>query len=318
MSDEQAELSGVVLLDGGRKLIAVSNEGLGPDGRAYMAQVFEGDPKDGYTHSHNERIYEPDGCKEADFEALAQDDDTLFVIGSHSQNRKKQNKNETRAENFRRLSADGIDEDCKSRDKLRKFRLTDGEKVETLQKTSLRDLVDHHPVLKRFATLPNKENGIDIEGLAVFDGALFVGFRGPVLRENYVPVLRLPTDLDRIEPDGESDGALFVNLGGRGIRDLAPGPLEEKALYILAGPNGDEKQNFAIYRWDGRDQLGGNGHEPDIRQPLCEIDLTDEDKRTKHKPEGLAYLDRTPSALRFVLVHDGEVELKAEIITIRE
>jgi hypothetical protein len=246
---------------------------------------------------------------------LAQDRDTLFVIGSHAQNRKKQDKDTPREENFRRLTADGVDDDCKARDKLRKFRLTGGDKVETLQKASLRDLIDVHPVLKRFAKVPNKENGVDIEGLAVFDGSLYVGFRGPVLRENYVPVLRLPTDIDQIEPDEDGNDAVFVNLGGRGIRDLAPGPDDDKALYIVAGPNGDEKQSFAVYRWDGKDQLGGGGQSPGSPDLLCEIKLPKENPKG-YKPEGMAYLDTQVGTKRFVLVYDGKAPLMAELLAI--
>jgi hypothetical protein len=313
-SDNRSELSGVALAGG--KLIAVSNEGLGDHERSFVAQVFEGNPETGYSHSHDEVIHEPDGdCKEADFEALAQDGETLFAIGSHSYDRKKQNENKPHEENFRRLTAAGISA-CKARDKLRKFRLTGGENVETLQKTSLRGMIDAHPVLQRFADIPDKENGVDIEGLAVFAGSLYVGFRGPVLRENYVPVLRLPTDLDQIAPTDRGDDVLFVNLGGRGIRDLAPGPSDKNALYVLAGPNGDEKQSFAVFRWDGKDQLGGDGHKPGSPELLCEIELP-KDNPKGYKPEGLAYLDTRGGEMRFVLVYDGKAPLKAELLTLK-
>ena len=39
-----------------------------------------------------------------------------------------------------------------------------------------------------------QENGVDIEGLAWRDGELIAGFRGPVLRANYVPVMRFTFD----------------------------------------------------------------------------------------------------------------------------
>ena len=36
-----------------------------------------------------------------------------------------------------------------------------------------------HPLLGPFTKIPGKENGVDVEGLAVRDGNLYVGFRGP-------------------------------------------------------------------------------------------------------------------------------------------
>ena len=48
------------------------------------------------------------------------------------------------------------------------------------------------PLLGLFYGLPSKENGgIDIEGMAFRDERLYLGFRGPVLRDNYVPVMVL-------------------------------------------------------------------------------------------------------------------------------
>ena len=112
----------------------------------------------------------------------------------------------------KRIAPDGPDfsGSCDLRHQLLKFKIGDGPKVEFLQTTSLRDLIATHPVLEPFSDVANKENGVDIEGLAAFDDNLFVGFRGPVLRQNYVPVLRLSQNLTR---DSVEDGKLvYVNL----------------------------------------------------------------------------------------------------------
>jgi len=38
--------------------------------------------------------------------------------------------------------------------------------------------------------LPSKKNDVNIEGIAVRDGIVHVGFHGPVLRANYVLILK--------------------------------------------------------------------------------------------------------------------------------
>ena len=65
-----------------------------------------------------------------------------------------------------------------------------------------------------FGSIASKENGIDAEGLAVRDQKLYIGFRGPVLRGNFTPILRCRFGSPITEPE-----VLFVSLGGRGVRD---------------------------------------------------------------------------------------------------
>jgi hypothetical protein len=99
------------------------------------------------------------------------------------------------------------------------------------------------------------------------------------------------TDLSRVS--ARSGAILFVNLGGRGGRGLASGP---RGLYIPAGPNGDEKQSFAIYLWNGRDQVGGAGRKKRDYNPLCELG-----PYGASKPERLAYVDtQSDGGMQFV------------------
>jgi hypothetical protein len=96
------------------------------------------------------------------------------------------------------------------------------------------------PHLEKFLSIPGKDNGFDIEGLAVADDRIFVGLRGPVLR-GWAIILEVAVDFS--EPAGlklrniGSDGRLyrkhFLGLGGRGIRDLCA---DGSDLLILAGP----------------------------------------------------------------------------------
>lgn len=308
-SDDRAELSGVVLKDD--FLITLSNEALDEkEERQYSVQVFKGAPGSGYRFDRDVLLFEaPKGaCKQADFEGLARKGDVYFAITSHSAERRKQDGDNDYDTNRRNLTRKGIAA-CDSRHQLIKFRIGDGPVVEQPETASLQDFLAGHPVLGPFAGIPSKENGVDIEGLAALGDDLYVGFRGPVLRQNYVPVLKLSQDITR--QSVEKSEILFVDLGGRGIRDIAPGP-EGKGLVILAGPNGDEKQSFAIYFWDGQDQVKGKGGKASKPDPRCDLGFQGTD-RQKSKPEGIAYVDTTAEGMRFLLVYDGKAPLKAEL-----
>jgi hypothetical protein len=101
--------------------------------------------------------------------------------------------------------------------------------------------------------IPGKDNGFDIEGLAVVAGRrLLVGLRGPVLR-GWSALLEL-----QVEPgDGElrllpldDSGRLvrkhFLQLDGLGVRDLH---FSGDDLYILAGPTMVLNGEIRVYKW---------------------------------------------------------------------
>ncbi|MBK8174733.1 MAG: DUF3616 domain-containing protein [Rhodospirillales bacterium] len=109
--------------------------------------------------------------------------------------------------------------------------------------------------------LPGKDNGLDIEGLAVFGRRLFLGLRGPVLRGWAI--------LLQIEPAEQGRGLLtlgnlghkrtyckhFLDLGGLGIRDLAR---DEGDLLILAGPTMTYAAPQRLYRLHEAVSLANN------------------------------------------------------------
>jgi hypothetical protein len=100
--------------------------------------------------------------------------------------------------------------------------------------------------------LASKENGFDIEGLAVLGKRLFLGLRGPVLR-GWATLLE-------IEPQEEAAGRLdlavlsgsegrcskhFLDLAGLGIRELIR---DGDDLLILAGPTMTLLGALRVYR----------------------------------------------------------------------
>ena len=62
--------------------------------------------------------------------------------------------------------------------------------MRTSPKTPIRRRLRKDPVLGPFVGLPSKENGLDIEGLAVRGDTVLLGLRGPVIR-GYALVVRL-------------------------------------------------------------------------------------------------------------------------------
>lgn len=112
------------------------------------------------------------------------------------------------------------------------------------------------------AILPGKDNGFDIEGLAVAHGLVYLGMRGPVLR-GYALILVIRPEDDgagqlRLKPvgdDGRLVRKLFVHLGGMGVRDLE---FDGDDLLILAGPTMDLDGTQAVWRLHRPEQLAAD------------------------------------------------------------
>lgn len=111
---------------------------------------------------------------------------------------------------------------------------------------------DRH--LKPFITagIPSKDNGLDIEGLAVQENRLFLGLRGPVLR-GWAIILELElesTESGVLSLKEVTEGAKykkhFLALNGLGIRELC---IRDENLIILAGPTMDLEGEMQIFCW---------------------------------------------------------------------
>ena len=117
--------------------------------------------------------------------------------------------------------------------------------------------------LGAFMGIPGKDNGFDIEGLAVVGERVFLGLRGPVLR-GWAVILEVALQDDksragtlRLKPmDGK--GRLlrkhFVALGGLGVRDIRA---QGADLLILAGPTMDLDGPVTVWRWPGGARCDG-------------------------------------------------------------
>ena len=106
---------------------------------------------------------------------------------------------------------------------------------------ALRPALDRDPWLNPFRDLPSKENGIDIEGLAIFGGRPILGLRGPLI-DGLAVAVEVALDADAFKVCGVIPH--FLDLCGLGIRDLARW---RGGLAVLAGPTGPALGPFALH-----------------------------------------------------------------------
>lgn len=216
------------------------------------------------------------GAKEHhfDLEALAVEGDTVYAIGSHSRVRVKP----------------GEVALAPHRDQLFRFTLAADGSATDIKSISLRPAIEANATLKPFAALPGKEGGVNVEGLAVRDGKLFVGFRSPVLKGDAVPVMVTTFD----KPDANE--LRFIFLGGRGVRDLTA---VQGGFLVLAGPANDAVSGFQLYFWDGHDCAPG-ANPAGKCELLCKVP-----HENKEHPEGLAVTKEDANGYELVIVCDG-------------
>lgn len=166
--------------------------------------------KDGSFGNHQSfelnKLLELPDCNrcEIDIEGLGLESDKyLWLIGSHGLSRKKPQKSDKPAkqiESLAKVKEDPnryllariplvLDKKTGNYDLVQSY--TDPDKDHTLscaqllnskKGNQLMEVLSHDPHLKQFMDIPGKDNGFDIEGLAVDKHKIFIGVRGPVLR----------------------------------------------------------------------------------------------------------------------------------------
>jgi hypothetical protein len=217
---------------------------------------------------------------EADMEGLDYADGYLWMTGSHSLKRGKPDKDDSVRKNLAALARVTTDS---NRFLLARIPVTtrkgvptlaakaddgDGKRTAALLRGGSRgsDLTealadDEH--LGWCLKVPSKDNGLDIEGLAVSGSRVFLGLRGPVLR-GWAVVLELELkdadkgemSLRKIGPKGRRYRKHFIDLRGLGIREMC---LDGDDMLLLAGPTMDLDGPAAVYRWKGGAHPPGDG-----------------------------------------------------------
>lgn len=262
-----------------------------------------------------------DDKDEMDIEALSVCDGWLWLTGSQAFKRKKPRAGDDPKEALDRLRSrvfepkrqflgrlplanhgDGLEPVKRDRDRKAAY-------VKFDKEGRLRDWLRGDPWIGRFLKLPSKENGLDVEALAVDDRRIWLGLRGPVISEYSVVIemkMRVASDghLKAARIDGNRRYRLhFLPTGGDGIRDLV---IDGEDLIVLVGTTGANDGRSAVYRWLGvlRRQEAGIVSPGDL--PLL-VDLGYRGRRDN--PEGLVRWDGG----RWLLIHDSPAEWRLDL-----
>ncbi|NUN65319.1 DUF3616 domain-containing protein [Pseudanabaena biceps] len=198
--------------------------------------------------------------EEIDIEGMACSDRSLWIVGSHSLKRRQPNPKKTAAENIKRLVDVSTE---RNRYLLARIPLDSNYNLTKTSPSAQLEITDTGNILidalkkdkhfKSFLNIPSKDNGIDIEGLAVSQNKIFIGLRGPVLR-GWTSILELECksindsniELKKIGSENQPYRKHFVQLGGLGVRDLI---VDGQDLLILAGPTMDLDGPVEVFRW---------------------------------------------------------------------
>jgi hypothetical protein len=235
--------------------------------------------------------------EEVDIEALDFQDGHLWFVGSHSAKRKKP-KGKTMVKDLERLATV---EHEPWRFLLARVPLPGSgpgrapatlKRVEGREGTGVNVLVEllrEDPHLGPFLApaspedpdgalaIPSKDNGLDIEGLAVHGDRVYLGLRGPVLRGHAV-ILQLEVEevgdgllAPRRTKKGSPYSKHFLDLDGLGIRELCR---HGEDLLILAGPTMPVDGPIRLYRLHKGLLLSGDtlhAQEKGVLEPLFDL-----------------------------------------------
>ena len=218
--------------------------------------------------------------EEADLEGMAVADGFLWVVGSHGLKRKNAKPDRDHADNAKRLSKVALDGNrrllaclpiepdasgapclvSQAQDGRRALRLKGDAQANLLTRALADD-----PHFGPYMAIPGKDNGFDIEGLAVDGRRLLLGLRGPVLRgwsallEIAVEARRDQLRLVPLDDSGTLIRKHFLQLDGLGIRDLH---FSGDDLYILAGPTMVLDGEIRVFHWPGARPLLAANRDP--------------------------------------------------------
>lgn len=201
---------------------------------------------------------------EVDVEGLGRHGPYLWAVGSHSSRRKRIKAKHEGDKAVRRL-AQVTDEPSRrvvarlavadGPDGLPAiFREAPGGHTSALLPGGITGILADDPHLAPFLAIPGKDNGFDVEGVAVLGESLYLGLRGPVLRGWAVVIEVVPRnamalgvlELAPLDDDGAVYRTHFLDLSGLGVRDLCPDGAD---LLVLAGPSMDLDGPVRVYRW---------------------------------------------------------------------
>ena len=240
-------------------------------------------------------------------------DGYLWLVGSHSR---------TRSRLDAAADTDALEKFTKSRNRLNRqmlFRIAlEGEGVyaapvegttgtpkhRTAALTGdLTTALEADPYLGELTKIPAKENGLDVEGLAVVGDRILVGLRGPVLR-SWATVLEVEPTTDPEDPSRLTLGdppfrRHLLPLGDLGVRDLCR---DGDDVLILAGPSMGLDGPVRVYRWrNPTDRRRREIVSKDDLQVIAEVPFGVGDDHA----EGIAVVSAPGEPTRLLIVYDS-------------
>lgn len=303
---------------------------------------------------------------EIDFEGFSVHGGYLWFTGSHCCNRKEPKEDDDSAKALERLATvdSGINRYLLGRIPIAEDPETG---ITLVKRTGVReagrlhvegangDLVDElqsdihlGPFLTPFLNtkgdpvrLPSKDNGFDIEGIAVEGDRVFLGLRGPVLR-GWACILEIRIENDDEGGDfhltdfGPDAGRLyrkhFVYLDGLGIRDIDIERESDGAnhLLILAGSTMASDGPARVYRWKNAITEMATGDTVTPKDALQRLEPELPSGEGEDRPEGLTIIPQAfaigdPPTIRALTVYDSPAEERlvgthavlADVVTLR-
>ena len=330
-SVHRCELSSVVQV--GNDLWLGSDEGATIERLSPMKRQTFGKHR---SFALGEYIDLPDADEEVDIEGLDYANGYLWLVGSHSVRRKDDDPDagtaKKRLQRLQRTSRRGNrylfaripvvrDGDDGASFALAQHTTDPNDSGRTLhagrlpggkRRNALTDALRDDDHLASFLEIPGKENGFDIEGLAVAGDRMFLGLRGPVLR-GWAVVLSISVETDpdddtrlRLLPIGPKKRLYekhFLDLCGLGVRELC---VDGEDLLILAGPTMELDGRASVFRWPGAATARGDSlTERDVLETVLDLPYGVGEKEGVEHPEGMAFLSDGDGRKELVVVYDA-------------
>jgi hypothetical protein len=239
------------------------------------------------------RLRAKDAAGDPDGEGAAYDDGFFYITGSHGRARKNPNKSSVPSYVVFRIAVDKATGRPKT--------ISKDEVVGVEETTRVHDAIHDSKDLLPYFNAPLDPKGANIEGIAVKNGRIYLGFRGPSVDDGDAFILSVDADHVFIEKkkDADLDAKTHrVKLGPKtGIRDMAA---VDGGILILSGPVIDQPvvdQTVipSVFFWN--EQTG------DLRR-LAQLQIPDDLK--EFKAETLLILrDEKDQPYRALVMFDG-------------
>jgi hypothetical protein len=246
------DASAAAAVDGGRFVIATDEMDFDDAGRVNRLHVYGRDAalpvadvdvtpavqhKALLTHVKNNK-------RECDFEGAARIKDRIFWITSHAPN----SKGEKRPDRYRLMATDVTSAGTKP------LQLAGGPEVLPAYGDLFIDLAGDARLsglrLCELARTPPEKGGLNIEGLArTPKGTLLIGLRSPLSQNKAVliPLLNGNELVMGTETEAKLGDPIFLDLGSRGIRDIAF--WQAMNVYVIVAGSATDAEDFALFTW---------------------------------------------------------------------